>query len=322
MASKNQRFIDALIRHQAYLLSYAKSVTEQVQQSLDSTTPQMRDHIMKVFGAMEGDARSIRRLRSAESVLLGFRAKGWDASYQRLIDAAFDLAEYEPRSFAANYQRAGAGTEQATAGSLSVPDRSSLKRFVETTLLQGRTLPENWKSIKLSDLARVSGAARIGYLANEAASVIARRVLGSVRNPQSAIYPAVKALETVVTTMVTALADSIREAVRAFNPDAFTKWEKWVSVLDARTTDGCRRLNNKIFEWGKGIQPGYHWHCRSVRVPLIDDSQTSSLETFPDWLMTQSGKFRKWVKATEAFDWRALPTVDLQGLQELDQEDV
>jgi len=45
--------------------------------------------------------------------------------------------------------------------------------------------------------------------------------------------------------------------------------ERYVAVLDSRTTMRCAGLDGQVFEIGQGPQPPLHYNCRSVRVSII-----------------------------------------------------
>lgn len=63
---------------------------------------------------------------------------------------------------------------------------------------------------------------------------------------------------------------------------------QWVSVLDSRTTDICRGLNGRIFEYGKGPLPPAHINCRSSVVPIVETVPDFSSFNVYDWLRKQS----------------------------------
>ena len=62
---------------------------------------------------------------------------------------------------------------------------------------------------------------------------------------------------------------------------------KWVSILDSKTSEICRYLSGRIFEYGKGPLPPKHNHCRSRIVPL-NSSVPTNPESFLAWIKRQS----------------------------------
>lgn len=105
---------------------------------------------------------------------------------------------------------------------------------------------------------------------------------------------------TMVRTGVQHVANQARKKVLQDNG---VKKYQWVSTLDSRTTPFCQRVDNLIFEYGKGPYPPAHPNCRSTTVPdfpkgfeflregetrsSIDGQVSGDLDYF-DWLKTQS----------------------------------
>lgn len=76
-------------------------------------------------------------------------------------------------------------------------------------------------------------------------------------------------LSGVLETFVTAIQAQVAERMAFANQQKFQNRYQWISVLDSRTSDLCRRLHGKVFEFGAAgaIKPPAHYRCRSrIRV--------------------------------------------------------
>lgn len=81
-------------------------------------------------------------------------------------------------------------------------------------------------------------------------------------------------LNSVVTTVFNAASDTARNSVYDANPRVF-KFERWVSVLDNRTSAICQSLSGKLFEANSGPRPPAHFNCRSMRIPILDERRVT-----------------------------------------------
>jgi hypothetical protein len=91
-------------------------------------------------------------------------------------------------------------------------------------------------------------------------------------------------------------------------------------VLDERTTQGCRRLHRRIFENAQGIRPGYHYHCRSLRVALFHDGGVVDIDAFKSWVATQGPKFKGLLTSLESFSRDSVPSLSLRDVKRWDEE--
>jgi SPP1 gp7 family putative phage head morphogenesis protein len=60
---------------------------------------------------------------------------------------------------------------------------------------------------------------------------------------------------------------------------------RWLSVIDAGTTDVCRGRNNNVYVYGKGPLPPAHVRCRSHITPYVAGDLDK--ETFFSWIKRQ-----------------------------------
>lgn len=68
---------------------------------------------------------------------------------------------------------------------------------------------------------------------------------------------------------------------------------RWISILDAATTDICKSRANHIYYYSTGPQPPAHINCRSRTVPLTGDSNDDGpAPTFAVWVNKQPAQVK------------------------------
>lgn len=115
-------------------------------------------------------------------------------------------------------------------------------------------------------------------------------------------------IQATAITVINAMADYSRQQVTAANTDLIAE-ERWVSTLDGRTSPICRSRDGNKYPADSGPRPPAHYRCRSVRVPVLNDSvnlpnldsgatrsaqdgPVSSQTTYNSWLKKQSAEFQ------------------------------
>lgn len=314
--SANQRLVDALVRHQAFLVGHAKDLAHRLGQKLDETTPEMRKHLLETF-ASNDQRLTARKIRQTEARLYGLRMPQWNAVRELLIDAIAQLVSYEPDFLGSAVRR----IRDAVSVIWNTPAADTLRRIVTRGFVAGRTIAEHITAAARQDFARISGATRIGALARETAAQIATRVLGNARLVSPTIRAAQRAVEALVTTAVHAASSAALEIAAQQNRQLFPQFDLWISVLDERTTDGCRKLHLHILPRGEGIRPGYHYYCRSIRAPILDEGdKPGNLESFLTWIASQGERFRRFLKNPKVFSRADVPSLTLDDVKRWDED--
>lgn len=75
---------------------------------------------------------------------------------------------------------------------------------------------------------------------------------------------------TLANTSVYHVSSVVKDEVMRNNLRIATHF-RWISVLDSRTTDFCRKRNGKIYPIEGSIKPQAHWNCRSDTAPVFKD---------------------------------------------------
>jgi SPP1 gp7 family putative phage head morphogenesis protein len=75
----------------------------------------------------------------------------------------------------------------------------------------------------------------------------------------------------ITRTLVGHVASQVSDAIAARNPRDVLD-VRWVSVLDARTSDICQGLSGQVFPAHEGPRPPAHFNCRSTVVPTFQEA--------------------------------------------------
>jgi SPP1 gp7 family putative phage head morphogenesis protein len=68
---------------------------------------------------------------------------------------------------------------------------------------------------------------------------------------------------------------------------------RWLSVLDNRTTEICRKRNGNVYLYGQGPLPPAHINCRSKVVPAILGEANNAPESFYMWANEQPEEVKR-----------------------------
>lgn len=285
-----------MLRWKVYSLGYAKHVTDRIFKILEDTSPEIRKELLNLF-ATGANGRLSVRLKVAEQRLTRIRGRAWNQAERETVAALIDLFDEEIREMV-----------RASPTKLSLPDPKSL---LPRVLVVGHNIKDWFKSFFTSDLRRLIGQVRISVLAGESLQQLFKRIMGKL----SAVMASVKrAVSSIIPTAISAWGAKVKDAMASLNSDVFNL-ELWVSILDNRTTKGCFDLHGKTFERGKGIQPGYHFYCRSDRIPLFTDGGSSVVSNYSAWIGTQDARFKRYVGEGE-FSYNNLRPLSLQQVKE------
>lgn len=287
----NQDIADLLIQHKVYLLGYSKQLAEEVALYLKQTEPEVRELILKLFGA--GAHRRITRLRDAEKRLRQIRSQAWKRAEEYITLRLLEMAqkEYDWYNKAVN----------ARDDNPAKPES-----LVSTALLAGHTLKETFTNLERADSDRAVAQLRIAYLSNEDVHKATRRLAGPVSYVRVAEQ---NALVTVTATAIVALASSVHSDI--LKRSQYLK-EVWVSILDTSTTQGCTALHKRKFDIGQGPTPGYHYHCRSDRIPYLEAGGPLAMDTYTRWIARQPDEFQAY--AGKEFSFAKLKPISLSNV--------
>lgn len=257
----NTQFLDALVRHQIYLMRYSGSLRDDLLKLLDATDADLSAAILRRLEGTKGyDTLSASRLRVLKGIVDRIRGDAWDQVDEVWLEQLTELAKTEVQ-----FTDKALKTVAPVVLDTAIPSNAQLKAIVTSKPFEGRVL-EDWASdVRKRDLDLIMKQIQIGMVQNETAPEIARRVVGMGGVTELTR----RNVEAVTRTAVNFVSNTARQEFIQANTDIVSQ-EKFVATLDSRTTLVCASNDGKLFDVGDGPQPPLHFNCRSTRVPYID----------------------------------------------------
>ncbi len=281
MATANQAYFDAAIRHRIGLRRYTSGEVREVLALLERADRELTAELRDLLARLpEG--------------LTNFKSRRWRAlldDVRAARQAAVDLVEGKLTADLHALAKVEADREMALLkGSIPVEvDLAAvavgqLRAVVTSQPFAGHLLKDWFDTLALSDQSALRGALQMGLAQGESIQDIMRRVSGSKANlfRDGTLAVTRRKTEAVVRTAVNHVSNEAREAVWEANEDVVAAL-RWTSVLDGRTTMICMGRDGKLAPVGdkplpegaeplepSGARPPAHWGCRSVMVAVID----------------------------------------------------
>jgi SPP1 gp7 family putative phage head morphogenesis protein len=266
----NEQLVDALIRHQIYLLRYGTGVGGKIVDLLNETERDLKEVIARRGARLVGRAltESVtqQRLKLLLAEVREIRQRAISGAFSEWRKSLTELIKHE-----AQYIQVAAQTVVPFQLDTVTPEPAVLHALVTHTVFEGNVLSGWANNIARADLNRISTQIKTGIVRGESTQAMASRVVGTVatRGANGVTEITRRDAMSITRTAVQAMSNAARQAVYEHNFNVFTK-ERFVATLDSRTTPICRAQDGHIYKRGEGPIPPLHFNCRSVRVPYID----------------------------------------------------
>ena len=270
MAQKtvNELLLDALIRHQTYLLRYSGSLRNRMNGLLERTEDTIgmliRDKLRNTTGLTS--ASEVRRMEALLEAVTTLRSGAWADANTLLLDEMAELGYQEPIHMSGILQSVAPVVVETV-----LPPARQLRAIVNSRPFDGALLKDWAAGLQREDIRRIHGAIQLGIVAGEGSDAIARRVIGTnaLRGTDGVMQMTRRQVEAITRTAVQHIANNARNDFMVENADVLTG-EMFVATLDSGTTPVCRANDGKVFNVGKGPRPPLHIACRSLRVASFD----------------------------------------------------
>lgn len=255
----NEQLLDALIRHQTYLLRYSAGLRNRMLSILGATEEDMMMRIRDKLRNSKGLTTpvEVRRMEALIEAIDKLRGSAWKDANTLLINEMGELGYQEPI-----HVQNLISTVSPVLVETVLPPARQLRAIVNSRPFEGALLRDWAEGLRMEDLRRIKGQIQVGMLAGEGSDVIAGRVA-------NVLNTTVRQVEAISRTAVQHIANNARNDFMAENVDVITA-ELFVATLDSRTTPVCRANDGKTFPVGKGPRPPLHIACRSLRVAAFD----------------------------------------------------
>lgn len=264
----NEELLDALVRHQIYLLRYSGYVRNRMTTILNASEEELARRIRDKLRTLQGLSTPTewQRLESLQATLKAIRMESWDEATKFLTEEMVQLSYQEPIQLDGIFK-----TVLPVAVETVMPTAGMLKAIALSRPFEGRILKEWADTMAADDIRRIHSAIQAGMVAGEDMATIARRVVGTgpLKGADGVTEITRRQVQAITRTAVQHVANNARDTYFAENADIITA-EQFVATLDSRTTPICRSLDGKVFELGKGPRPPLHFSCRSLRIAAID----------------------------------------------------
>lgn len=275
----NEELMDALIRHQVYLLRYSGYMRNQITALLNKSEQDVANKIRNYVPPKDGmvKAESFKRLEALQSALAKIRLNAW-GEVQTFFDQQMQELEYQEPILLDKI----VGTTLPVTVATVVPSASMLRGLVAVKPFEGRIMADWVATLAADDVRRMHNAVQLGMVAGEDMRKIAQRVVGSatLKGSDGTTELTRRQVMAVTRTAVQHVANNARNLYFLENRELF-KEEQFVATLDSRTTPVCRAQDGKRYPVGKGPIPPLHYACRSLRVAVFNDKFLGSRPANP-----------------------------------------
>lgn len=260
----NEQLMDALIRHQIYLLRYSGSVRNKITELLNRSEEDIAAKLARYAVPANGltTPKEMERLQALQAAISKIRLNAWGEVQQFFDSEMRDLMYQEPI-----VMRGIVNTVLPVTVSTVMPTANLLRAMVMAKPFEGRLMRDWAGAMAQSDILRIQNSVQLGMVAGESMQQITRRVLGTgtLMGSDGMTELTRHQVNSVVRTAVQHVANNARNAFLNENKQLFDK-EQFVATLDSRTTPVCRAEDGKQYPVGEGPIPPLHYGCRSLRV--------------------------------------------------------
>lgn len=254
--SSEDFFRDAETRHTIFMQRFAGGQVKALTKYLE----QVRREIKKQLKGKDISALSRVRLNKLLAEVDKATRAPFTALSKEFVSEMTEFAIYEA-DFGTRMLEKGSTAEFKTPSQKAI-EAALAKEFIKPSPSTKFTLESLVGAYIGSKRKEIKKLLRDGYNQGKTVNQITDDLENVIRGKQR------RELRTLAITATNKISDQMRLLTYRENRDIVTE-EKWVSVLDNRTSSGCQALDGEIFPLGRGIRPGYHWNCRSNRIPVV-----------------------------------------------------
>ena len=285
----NEELLDAMVRHQTYLLRYSGYVRNRISTILNGTEEALAEKIRDRLRNYSGLRTPVewQRLERLQNQLSVIRIGAWTEARDFLEEEMIQLAYQEPLFLITTVQAALPVVVDTT-----LPSARMLRSIALSRPFEGRILKDWANTMAAEDIRRIHSAIQMGMVAGETNETIARRVVGTraLKGADGVTQITRRQVQAITRTAVMHVANASRSEFFQENADIIES-EQFVATLDARTTPVCRANDGKMYPLGKGPVPPLHYGCRSLRVAAINGTLLGDRPAKP---YTEKQLLREW----------------------------
>lgn len=288
-------YLDRMLTHAVYFERYKTHEVNQLLKVLDEANVACKAEVARTDGAAT-KARYLEIMKEIRKIKDEAIAK---IDGQLKLDMQ-DLTESEIDNQIKMLKAVGVEAEFIRPAPIKVYTASTFMPFAHSM-----TFKKMLNDIDANLYSMWDMSVRAGYLAEETAQVINRRVLGSLSGLQPGIMEKLRrSLDYNTRTTISHYADQSRKAVYRANEDLFSGYKR-LETLDGRSCLVCAVLDGKIYKRLEDCPGVVHLLCRGIDLPLIRgidndggerasvDGPVSAKVKYADWFETRPADFQK-----------------------------
>lgn len=253
-------------RHAVHLEGLKTGYVGEFERFLQSMQSDIISQIRKIDDPSSLKGRRLNRLLRAVSETLKDGFGNYESVWRKQLT---ELADYEGQfTIKALGQVVNAdfvlpSTEQIMTAAFSRP-------LNVTGIDEGKLLEPFFRDWTGKTSERVTGAIRLAAAQGQTTPQLVRRLRGTraAKYRDGILQATRRDVMLMARTALHHIATQTRAVVYEANDD-IVRAERFLAVLDGRTSVLCRSLSDKEFPVGKGPQPPLHIACRSARVPVL-----------------------------------------------------
>lgn len=262
MATANEAWMDAMIRHQVGLMRLAPGISAKVNGLLNESEIDLQQQIQKRYQQGLSTARADALLKSMQTV----RSESWKNVNKVWADEFTELAKTEPEFLDETLRAVSPAQLEVT-----LPTASRMAAIAKSTPFEGLVMKDWAQRVAAGDLDRLLRGVKVGLAQGQNVDQISKRLFGTVqmKGTDGLTQITRNNADSITRTAVNAIANAAKQEFYQENSDILDL-EVFLATLDARTTLLCASNDNKQFPLGKGPIPPLHWRCRSLRLAIIN----------------------------------------------------
>lgn len=281
MATFNEEYRDAALRHQIDLRRYTAGLNKRIARLLEEADRDLTEKLRARLARFAGRDLDFtgERWKALLADIRGARAAALQEYKDLVRDELGQLAVLEGNAEVELLQ-----SSVAIEVSFMTVSAEQLRAIVSSRPFQGKLLSDWFKTLEQADQQRLIQAIQLGMTIGEPVDDIVRRVVGTRKNnyADGVLSMSRRDAQAIVRTAVNHVSNTARGYVWDANSDVITA-RIWTSTLDGRTSPVCRARDghgapvgdNKLPEGipalvPKDARPPAHINCRSVMVAYID----------------------------------------------------
>ncbi len=259
-------YIDDQIKHRVALEKLKNSIAFDILKRFNLIYPQLSDILI----SLEEKNQSVI-IKEINKII----DKELKEIKKNIESTSVDIAKYEYQ-----FQNALISTYTTKKVSEKVISNELAKSLVFDNLMAGELYEKTINRFGQSLKDEVEKSVRLGITNGMTAKQMSSQVKTNINIKRNQ-------LDSITRTVTQSVVNSANE--QSYKNNKIKKY-KYLAILDSRTTDRCKSLNNKIFEVGNGPIPPQHFNCRSFTIPIDEEIEDKNYDTYNEWYNEQENK--------------------------------